>query len=98
MACQVAHDLPDLSLACILLSYPLHPPGQPQQLRDVPLVQLRLPLLFVRGTRDEFSGGEEWDAVRARLAATRVEVRGRKGRWGDRPCCTARCTQAAGGR
>ncbi|KAG2441821.1 hypothetical protein HXX76_003429 [Chlamydomonas incerta] len=46
--------LPRVS-GCVLLSYPLHPPDKPNELRDAPLVGLRLPVLFVRGSRDAFS-------------------------------------------
>ena len=34
------------------LSYPLHPPGKPERLRIEHLPQLRVPCLFVSGTRD----------------------------------------------
>lgn len=80
MACQVGHDLPAIALGCVLLSYPLHPPGKFQELRDNPLTQLTLPLLFIRGTRDEFSRQVEWDEVLSKLQSELVEV-GREG-WG----------------
>lgn len=38
----------------ILLSYPLHPPGKPDQLRTQHLFDLHTPTLFVEGTRDPF--------------------------------------------
>lgn len=74
VVCQVAADLPALALACVLLSYPLHPPGAPQQLRDAPLALLTLPLLLVRGTRDEFSTQEQWEALLPRLQSAMLEV------------------------
>ena len=40
-------------LVCI--SYPLHPPKQPAKLRIAHLPQVRVPSLFVSGTRDEFA-------------------------------------------
>lgn len=40
-------------LVCI--GYPLHPPKQPAKLRIVHLPQVRVPSLFVSGTRDEFA-------------------------------------------
>ena len=40
-------------LVCI--SYPLHPPTQPAKLRIAHLPQVRVPSLFVSGTRDEFA-------------------------------------------
>jgi len=38
----------------LLLSYPLHPPRKPEQLRTKHLSDLRNPCLFVQGTRDPF--------------------------------------------
>ncbi|MGH9556938.1 MAG: alpha/beta hydrolase family protein [Terriglobales bacterium] len=43
----------------LLLSYPLHPPGRPQQLRTAHLPQLMTPALFVHGTKDPFGAIEE---------------------------------------
>ncbi len=36
----------------LLLGYPLHPPKQPEKLRDAHLPSIRTPTLFVQGTRD----------------------------------------------
>jgi predicted alpha/beta-hydrolase family hydrolase len=36
----------------LLLAYPLHPPGQPQKLRDAHLDRIRVPVLCFNGTRD----------------------------------------------
>jgi predicted alpha/beta-hydrolase family hydrolase len=38
----------------VLVSYPLHPPGRPEQLRTDHFPELRVPCLFVSGTRDAF--------------------------------------------
>ena len=38
----------------LLLAYPLHPPGRPQQLRSAHLPDIRVPVLCINGTRDEF--------------------------------------------
>ena len=38
----------------LLLSYPLHPPRKPDQLRTQHFFNLRTPALFVQGTRDPF--------------------------------------------
>jgi uncharacterized protein len=38
----------------LLLSYPLHPPGKPEQLRTQHFSSLRTPTLFIEGTRDPF--------------------------------------------
>jgi predicted alpha/beta-hydrolase family hydrolase len=38
----------------LLLAYPLHPPGRPQQLRSAHLPAIRTPVLCINGTRDDF--------------------------------------------
>lgn len=38
----------------LLLAYPLHPPGQPEKLRDAHLPAIRVPVLCLNGTRDAF--------------------------------------------
>jgi predicted alpha/beta-hydrolase family hydrolase len=38
----------------LLLAYPLHPPGRPQQLRSAHLPAIRVPVLCINGTRDDF--------------------------------------------
>jgi len=43
----------------LLLSYPLHPPGKPTQLRTAHFPELRVPTLFVSGTKDAFGTIEE---------------------------------------
>jgi uncharacterized protein len=47
----------------LLLSYPLHPPRKPEQLRVKHLPELRVPALFVHGTRDPFGSIEEMEAA-----------------------------------
>jgi predicted alpha/beta-hydrolase family hydrolase len=60
----VAEGLPAAGL--VLLSYPLHPPGQPDKLRVDHFGALDLPVLFVSGTKDPFGSPAELDAhVRA---------------------------------
>ena len=49
----VAEGLPALGL--VLVSYPLHPPGRPEQRRVEHLASLEVPCLFVSGTRDAFA-------------------------------------------
>lgn len=43
----------------ICVSYPLHPPRKPNQLRTEHLPRIRVPSLFVSGTRDEFGSIDE---------------------------------------
>ena len=50
---------PDLVSGLLLLSYPLHPPRKPEQLRIQHLPNLRTPSLFVHGTRDPFGSIDE---------------------------------------
>ena len=50
---------PDLVSGLLLLSYPLHPPRKPEQLRIQHLPKLHTPSLFVEGTRDPFGSVEE---------------------------------------
>jgi hypothetical protein len=50
---------PALADALLLLSYPLHPPRKPEQLRTAHLSKLQTPALFVHGTRDPFGTIEE---------------------------------------
>ncbi len=51
----------------VLLSYPLHPPGKPETLRDRHLPQIAAPMLFVQGTRDAFARPDLLAAVLERL-------------------------------
>lgn len=45
--------------ALVLISYPLHPPGKPEKLRTEHFPDIKLPCLFVSGTRDAFGRPEE---------------------------------------
>jgi predicted alpha/beta-hydrolase family hydrolase len=58
----VAAD-PDLVDGLLLLSYPLHPPGRPAQLRTAHFPSLRTPILFVSGTRDAFGSIAELESA-----------------------------------
>jgi predicted alpha/beta-hydrolase family hydrolase len=53
----------------VFLGYPLHPPGKPDQLRDRHLSSLKVPMLFVQGTRDAFARSDLLAAVLKRLGA-----------------------------
>src|ERR1022692_2726589 len=56
MLCAAEHNLVS---GLLLLSYPLHPPRKPEQLRIQHLPNLHAPSLFVHGTRDPFGTTEE---------------------------------------
>ncbi|MGA8874719.1 MAG: alpha/beta family hydrolase [Candidatus Korobacteraceae bacterium] len=64
---------PSLVAGLLLLSYPLHPPGRPEQLRTAHLPDLRTPTLFVSGTRDAFGSIDELEAaIKLIPAATKL--------------------------
>ncbi len=56
---MLAAEAPGLVDRLLLLSYPLHPPGKPEQLRTVHFPKLSTPVLFVHGSRDPFGTLEE---------------------------------------
>ncbi|MGA8490704.1 MAG: alpha/beta family hydrolase [Terriglobales bacterium] len=56
-------DQPGLVEGLLLLSYPLHPPRKPEQLRVQHLPKLHTPALFVHGTRDPFGSPEEMESA-----------------------------------
>jgi len=51
----------------VLLGYPLHPPGRPEQRRDAHLPDIAEPMLFVQGEKDAFGGAGEITALLPRL-------------------------------
>lgn len=53
----------------LLLAYPLHPPGKPDQLRDAHLPSIRVPVLCVNGTRDPFCTPDLMNGVLERVTA-----------------------------
>jgi len=79
-ASMLCAEQPELVEGLLLCSYPLHPPGKPDRLRIQHLPDLRLPTLFVHGTRDPFGTIEELDAARklipGKTALLRVEGAG----------------------
>ena len=73
-------DQPRLVDGLLLLSYPLHPPRKPDQLRVQHLPKLQTPALFVHGTRDPFGSPEEMESavsvIPARTRLVRIEGAG----------------------
>ncbi len=68
MATHVAaadHELPIDGI--VLLGYPLHPPGRPDQRRDAHLSSVGRPMLFVQGARDTFGTPAELQPVLDRI-------------------------------
>jgi len=70
MLCADQSNLVD---GLLLLSYPLHPPGKPEQLRIQHLPKLHTPVLFVHGTRDPFGTVEEVESA-LRLIPAKVRL------------------------
>jgi predicted alpha/beta-hydrolase family hydrolase len=68
-ASMLAAEEPGLVDGLLLLSYPLHPPKQPGQLRTAHFAHLRDPALFVHGSRDPFGSLEEMRAALALIPA-----------------------------
>ncbi|HVP48865.1 MAG TPA: alpha/beta family hydrolase [Bryobacteraceae bacterium] len=65
----------DASIAerLLLLSYPLHPPDKPQQLRTAHFPKVQTPALFVQGSRDPFGSLDELrEALRSIPARTQL--------------------------
>lgn len=52
----------------IFLGYPLHPAGNQLKIRDAHLYQIKLPMLFFAGTRDNLCDMEKLQKVLSRLA------------------------------
>jgi predicted alpha/beta-hydrolase family hydrolase len=59
IASQVAASQPDDIDGLVFLGYPLHPPGRPDKLRSEHLPKIKVPMLFVQGSRDAFGTKEE---------------------------------------
>ena len=62
-ATMLAAEEPGVADALLLLSYPLHPPRKPQQLRTGHFGAIQTPALFVHGTRDTFGTIDEMRAA-----------------------------------
>ena len=68
-ASMLAAEAPNLVEALLLLSYPLHPPKKPEQLRTAHFAQLGTPALFVSGSKDEFGTVEQMKSAIALIPA-----------------------------
>jgi predicted alpha/beta-hydrolase family hydrolase len=63
MASILAASEPKLVERLLLLSYPLHPPRRPDDMRTAHFPQLKTPALFVHGTSDGFGTIAEMEAA-----------------------------------
>jgi predicted alpha/beta-hydrolase family hydrolase len=62
-ASMLASEEPQLADGLFLLSYPLHPPRKPNQLRTGHFLRLTTPTFFVHGTRDPFGTTAEMSSA-----------------------------------
>lgn len=62
-SCMLAAEDAQVADALLLLSYPLHPPKQPEKVRTDHFPSLKIPSLFVHGTRDELGSLAEVEAA-----------------------------------
>jgi predicted alpha/beta-hydrolase family hydrolase len=74
MVCaEIPEDASQEVAGLLLLSYPLHPPRKPDQLRTQHFFHLHTPALFVQGTRDPFGSIAEIEqALKLIPAKTRL--------------------------
>jgi uncharacterized protein len=63
---------PSLADGLLLLSYPLHPPRKPAQLRTQHFPELRSPAFFIHGTRDPFGSIEEMERALQQISASTI--------------------------
>jgi len=68
-ATMLAAEQPQLVAGLLLLSYPLHPPRKPTELRTAHFAKLTTPALFVHGARDPFGSHEEMTSALALVPA-----------------------------
>lgn len=68
-ATMLAAEHADLVSGLLLLSYPLHPPRKPADLRTAHFLRLNTPSLFVHGGRDPFGTHEEMRSALALIPA-----------------------------
>jgi predicted alpha/beta-hydrolase family hydrolase len=59
----LAAEEPELVDALMLLSYPLHPPGKPAEMRTAHFPQLHARTMFVQGSHDPFGSIDEIEAA-----------------------------------
>ena len=70
---MLAASEPDLVDRLLLLSYPLHPPQRPGELRTGHFSTLQIPAMFVHGARDGFGSLDEMAAA-LKLIPARTEL------------------------
>ncbi|MBC7927748.1 MAG: alpha/beta fold hydrolase [Bryobacteraceae bacterium] len=68
-ASMLASEEPALCAKLLLLSYPLHSPAKPQQMRTAHFAALAVPSFFLHGTRDPFGTPAEMESALRLIAA-----------------------------
>ena len=77
-ATMLAAEEPGLVDGLVICSYPLHPPGKPEQMRNAHLPNLRTPALFVHGSHDPFATHDEMQQALKLIpvASSLIEIEG----------------------
>ena len=70
----LANQAPPSIAAALYLGYPLHPPGKPARLRSAHLQSIRVPQLFISGSRDSLARLELLRAAVDTLPRARLHV------------------------
>ncbi len=95
---MLAAERLELVSGLLLMSYPLHPPGKPQQLRVQHLPKLHVPALFVHGTRDPFGSVDEMQSalklIPGKTALLQVESGGHDLNFKKQPALAQRIVEA----
>src|SRR5256885_8251468 len=78
IASQVVAEQSEGIDGLVFLGYPLHPPGRLDKLRDAHLATIKVPMLFVQGSRDAFGNEHESKTTikKHRLPATLYPIEG----------------------
>ena len=63
-----------LGLGVVALAFPLHPPGKPEKMRDQHLKDVRAPMLFIQGSRDNFAQPDLLAATIRRLPTATLHI------------------------
>jgi predicted alpha/beta-hydrolase family hydrolase len=74
IASQIAAGFPHME-GLIFLGYPLHPPGKVDHLRAKHLPDIKVPMLFIQGSRDTFgTPDEQWPIIKGLKAPADLYV------------------------
>ncbi len=71
---MLAAESPQIADILLLLSYPLHPPRKPEDLRTGHFERLRIRSLFIHGSRDPFGSPDEMKSALKAIPASDLMV------------------------